>query len=98
MIGYTQGLNILLNVFFGPSINAARGIAVQVQNVCRNFTYNFQMAINPQITKSYASHDMSYMHFLIAKSSKFSLFIMLLVTLPICLETKYILQTKIIKN
>lgn len=92
VIGYTQGLNILLNIFFGPSINAARGIAVQVQNVCRNFTYNFQMAINPQITKSYASHDMSYMHFLIAKSSKFSLFIMLLVTLPICLETKYILQ------
>lgn len=91
-IGYTQGLNILLNIFFGPTVNAARGIAVQVQNVCRNFSYNFQMAINPQITKSYASHDMGYMHFLIAKSSKFSLFIMLLVTLPICLEAKNILQ------
>lgn len=53
-IGYTQGLNILLNIFFGPAINAARGIAVQVQSVVRNFCLNFQTAINPQITKNYA--------------------------------------------
>ena len=91
-VGYTQGLNILLNMFFGPVVNAARGIAVQVQNVCRNFCYNFQMAINPQITKSYASHNLEYMHSLVVKSSKFSLFIMLLITLPIMLEADIILK------
>ena len=91
-VGYTQGINILLNMFFGPVVNAARGIAVQVQNVCRNFCYNFQMAINPQITKSYASGNLDYMHTLVMKSSKFSFFIMLLITLPIMLEADVILK------
>ena len=46
IIGYTQGINVLLNIFFGPAVNAARGIAVQVQNVTRQFCTNFQMALN----------------------------------------------------
>ena len=62
VIGYTQGLNILLNIFFGPAINAARGIAVQVQTVVQNFCSNFQMAFNPQLTKCYAQNNLQYMH------------------------------------
>lgn len=51
---YGQGLNVLLNVFFGPVVNAARAVALQVQNSIQGFVGNFQMAINPQITKTYA--------------------------------------------
>lgn len=50
-VGFTQGLNILLNMFFGPVVNAARGVAVQVQNAVNSFVLNFQTAINPQLTK-----------------------------------------------
>lgn len=70
VIGYTQGLNILLNLFFGPAVNAARGIAVQVQSVLSGFTASFQTAVNPQLTKSYAKGDLQRMHELIILSSK----------------------------
>lgn len=92
VIGYTQGLNILLNVFFGPVVNAARGIAVQVQNAAMNFSRNFQMAINPQLTKSYAVGDLTHMHQLLRASSKISFFLMLMICLPIMLEADLILQ------
>lgn len=88
---YTQGLNMLLNVFFGPVVNAARGIAVQVQNVVLQFSQNFQTAINPQITKSYATGDLSQMHNLIYKSSKYTFFLLLLISLPVFLEAKPLL-------
>lgn len=74
VIGYTQGINVLLNIFFGPAVNAARGIAVQVQNVTRQFCTNFQMALNPQLTKSYATGDYAHMHRLLKVSSKFSFY------------------------
>ena len=82
LMGVTQGLNMLLNVFFGPAINAARGIAVQVQGAVQQFANNFQTAINPQITKSYASNDFAYMHSLICKGAKFSFFMVFLLSLP----------------
>ena len=89
---FIQGLNILLNVFFGPTVNAARGIAVQVQGVVSQFFTNFQMAINPQITKSYASGNVHYLHRLIYSSSKFTFFLMLILCLPIFIKTKYVLS------
>lgn len=92
IIGFTQGLNILLNLFFGPAINAARGIAVQVQSIVRQFCTNFQMALNPQITKSYAQNNLDYMHKLIITSSKFSFFILFFITLPLALEAHQILN------
>lgn len=92
VIGYTQGLNILLNMFFGPVVNAARGIAVQVQNVARQFCGNFQMALNPQLTKSYAVGDYSRMQELLKVSSKFSFFLILLISLPIIIEAPFLLQ------
>lgn len=90
-VAFTQGINILLNIFFGPVVNAARGISVQVQNALRGFCQNFQTAVNPQITKSYASHDLSYMHHLIFISSKFSFYLLFFFVLPILLETHQIL-------
>lgn len=92
VIGYTQGINILLNVFFGPAINAARGIAVQVQGVCKQFCTNFQMALNPQLTKSYAKGDLKNMHRLVIKSSKFSFFILFFIVLPLMFEAPIVLR------
>ena len=92
VIGYTQGLNILLNIFFGPGVNAARGIAVQVQNIVQQFCSNFQMALNPQITKSYASGNLPYMHKLLNVSSKFSFYLLLFISLPLMLEAKTVLH------
>ena len=89
---YTQGINMLLNVFFGPIVNAARGIAVQVQGVVQQFVSNFQMALNPQITKSYAVGDLTNMHKLMFRSAKFSFFLLYLLTLPILFETNFILS------
>lgn len=83
VIGYTQGINILLNLFFGPIVNAARGIAVQVQAATMTFVQNFQMAINPQLVKSYAISDMEYMHKLVIVLSKYGFFLMLILVFPI---------------
>lgn len=85
VVGYTQGLNILLNLFFGPIVNAARGIAAQVENATLTFVQNFQIAIRPQIIKSYASNNLEYMHTLIIASSKYGFYLMLLISFPILL-------------
>lgn len=90
-IAFTQGVNILLNIFFGPVVNAARGVAVQVQGAVSQFSMNFQTALNPQITKSYAVKDYSYMHSLIFRSSKFTYFLLLLLSLPVMIETEMLL-------
>lgn len=92
LMGVTQGLNMVLNVFFGPIINAARGVAVQVQNAILQFASSFQTAINPQITKSYAVGDYSYMHSLICRGAKFSFFLVFLLSLPILISTDQILE------
>lgn len=88
---YTQGLNVLLNIFFGPAVNAARAISVTIQGVVTGFVSNFQMALNPQITKSYAVGDLHRMHSLIFASSKYSFFLLLLIALPIMVEMQTIL-------
>ena len=91
-ITYGQGVNLLLNVFFGPVVNAARGIAYQVQGAVNAFVTNFQVAVNPPITKSYASGDIDYMHSLIFSASKYSFYLLLMLSLPLLLETEFILQ------
>lgn len=91
-IGFTQGLNVLLNMFFNPAVNAARGISVQIQNTVNQFSSSFQMALNPQITKSYAMSDLDYMHNLIIRSSRFTFYLMVVISLPIFLETSMILK------
>lgn len=87
-----QGINLLMNLFFGVGVNAARGIAVQVKSAVTHFVTNFTMALNPQITKSYAIGDLSYMHSLIFRGAKFSYFLMLFFVIPLCLETELILR------
>lgn len=90
-VGYTQGLNLLLNMFFGPAVNAARGVAVTVQGIVSGFVSNFQMALNPQITKSYAVNDLKRMHTLIYASSKYSYFLLFIIVLPVFIEAATIL-------
>lgn len=89
---YTQGINLMLNAFCGPATNAARGIAVQVENMVRQFANNVQTAINPQIIKSYSKDNMDRMHDLICASSRYCYYLLLLFALPIMLETDYILH------
>lgn len=88
---YTQGLNILLNVFFGPVVNAARGVAAQVQGTIGNFANNFQMAMTPQITKTYASGQLEETHLLLYRGSRLTFCLMLLMCFPLILETPAIL-------
>lgn len=88
----TNGQNLILNVFFGPIVNAARGIATQVQGALALFYSNMQMAINPQITKSYAVGDLNSMHSLVIRSSKFTYLLLLIIGLPVFIEANFILE------
>ena len=90
-VGMNQGINILLNIFFGPAINASRAISGQVTMAVQRFSSNLQMSMNPLITKSYASGEHEYMHQLVFKGSKYSFFLLLFLTLPLLLETKLVL-------
>lgn len=87
-----QGVNMTLNIFFGPVVNAARGIAYQVNTALNSFTQNFTMAMNPQIVKSYACENHERVFLLLYSGAKFSYFLLLFLSLPIILETKYILD------
>lgn len=89
---YTQGINLMLNAFCGPAVNAARGIAVQVQGVVAQMANNVQTAINPQIMKNYAVNNLERMHMLICASSRFCYYLLFLIALPIMLEADYILE------
>lgn len=88
----TQGVNILSNLFFGVTVNAARGIATQVESVIRQFVTNFTTALNPQITKSYAVGDLQYMYKLVCKGAKYSYFMMLFFVVPFLFESDIILS------
>lgn len=91
-IGFTEGLNILINLFFGTVVNAARAVAVTVHNIINNFSTTFQTAASPQITKSYAQGNFAYMHRLIITSSKFSYYLLLFLSLPTMLEADLLLH------
>lgn len=88
----THGINIILNLFFGPVVNAAKGIANQVQAAVTQFSSNYMMAMNPQITKSYAQGNYDYMFNLVYKGSRFSYYLLFLVSLPIIVNADYILD------
>jgi O-antigen/teichoic acid export membrane protein len=87
-----QGVNIVLNLFYGTFVNAARGVAVQVNSAVTAFTQNFMTALNPQITKSYASNERDYMMTLIYRGARFSFYLLLLLSLPIIIDAEYILS------
>lgn len=87
-----QGGTILLNLFYGPSANAARAVAGSVNRAVSAFASNFMTAINPQITKSYATGDNEYMMSLISRSARFAFYLLLILSLPILFNTYDILD------
>ena len=87
-----QGVNIILNMFFGPVINAARGVATQVSGAVMSFITNFQMALNPQITKNYANGNIDEMENLSYLGIKFSYMILFILALPLSVNIDYVLQ------
>ncbi len=98
MIGATSavcrdhGANIILNLFFGTEVNAARGIGVQVSTAIQGFVSNFQMALNPQIIKNYAIKELDYLNSIVLKGAKFSYYILFVIALPVFFSTDYILE------
>lgn len=87
-----QGINIIMNIFFGVTINAARGIADQVHAAMMQFLTSFTTALNPQIVKSYASGDIEYVNKLVCSGAKFSFYMSLFMAIPLLLETENILH------
>lgn len=87
-----QGGKILVNLFYGTAVNAARGVAMQLNGAVQGFVTNFMTAVNPQITKSYASGDHGYMYYLISKSSRMSYYLLFVLALPVLFNTGYILD------
>ena len=87
-----QGVNILLNVFFGPVVTAARAIAFQIQGAVMQFVSNFMTAVRPQVIKNYAEGNVERMYSLTFYTAKFSYMLMLALVVPICCEIKFILH------
>lgn len=87
-----QGVNVILNLFYGPIINASKGIASQVSGAIMGFIYNFQVALNPPITKYYALGNLLEMERLVYRGIKFSFCILFIISFPIILNIDYILE------
>lgn len=88
----TQGINVILNIFFGTIINAARGLSVQVSGVVNKFSFNFQTATMPQIIKLYASGEIEKMYTLTKNVSKFSGYLYFFISVPLFIEMNYVLH------
>lgn len=87
-----QGVNILLNIFCNPIVNAARGIAMQVNHAINSFSSNFMTALNPQITKKYGANDLHRFKQMMFNGSRFAMCLLTLISLPLLVETEYILH------
>lgn len=88
----SQGVNLLINIFFGVIANSARGIASQVDAAVNQFVVAFSTAVNPQIIKSYAQNDKNRMFYLVCKGAKFSFLLLLFFAIPIMIESDKILE------
>lgn len=93
-----QGLNLLLNIFIGPIVNAARGISMQVLGAVESFCTNFLKAVVPQITKAYSSQNFTTLNKLFILSSKYSFLLIFFISLPIFYQTDYVLTLWLGKN
>ena len=87
-----QGSNVILNLFFGTAVNAARGIALQVNGIISNFSNNFTMALNPQITKQYAAGDVDASVKLVYAGCRYSFYLLLLIAVPVMINIDYLLK------
>lgn len=87
-----QGINLLFNVYYGPIVNAARGLASQVQAAITKFSQSFFAAVQPQITKSYANNNINESHELVLLSSRFAFFLLMALIVPVVVETEFLLE------
>lgn len=87
-----QAANIILNLFFGTVVNAARGVALQVNGIIAGFSSNFMMALNPQITKQYASNDIESSMKLVYAGSRYSFFLLAFIAIPVMINLDYLLK------
>ena len=87
-----QGINVLFNMFFGPSVNAARGISNQASGIATRFSSGFMQALNPQLTKSYASGNHDYMYSLLYQGTRMSFALFFLIALPTFIETDFLMN------
>jgi len=87
-----QGINILLNLFFGPAVNAARGVSFMINNAIQGFQNNITLAFRPQIVQSYASGNMPRVNYLFFSLSKISFVLLTTLSLPIIVDIDYILH------
>lgn len=85
----SQGINILLNMFFNPVVNAARAIAYQINSAINTFVNNFYTAVRPQIFKTYSAGEFDVMHDIVLKSAKYAYFLMLVITVPLWSELEF---------
>jgi len=88
----SQGINMLLSMFFSPVVNAARGIAFSVNNAVNNFVNSFYAAVRPQIMKRYAAGETDSMMSLVFKSTKLSYYLIILISIPLYIEMPFILE------
>lgn len=91
------GVNVILNAFFGPVVNAAMGVAQQVSDAVNRFIANFQTAVNPQIIKFYSSGKLDDMNQLVYRSTRFSFYLLLFISLPLILQMKYVMEIWLVK-
>ena len=89
---HIQGVNMLINVFFGPAYNAARAVAMQVNSAVSSFSTNFMTAVRPQIVKMYAEGNKNGMHRLVNNSSRFSFYLLFIMILPLILNMDFVLE------
>lgn len=87
-----QVANVILNIFFGTVINAARGVALQVNGIISGFSSNFIMALNPQITKQYATGNIQNSMNLVYAGCRYSFYLLALVSIPVIINMDYILK------
>ncbi|MCZ8372445.1 oligosaccharide flippase family protein [Phocaeicola sp. KGMB11183] len=87
-----QGSNIILNLFCGTTINAARGVALQVNGIICNFSNNFIMALNPQITKQYAAGNLQESIQLVYTGCRYSFYLLSIISIPVIVNLDYLLH------
>ena len=96
-IGQMQGVNIIINLFCGTVVNAARAISVTVNNIAIGFVNNFLMAVTPQIVKNYAKKQMSEMFSLVINSAKLGSYLFLFISIPVFIEIEFLLRIWLIE-
>ena len=88
----SQGINLLFNIYFGPVLNAAYGLAAQVQNAVCQFSNNFYTAVKPQITKSYAVKETDESNALVIRSGRLAFILLMFLVIPIVSEADFLIN------